>query len=398
MNQDYWRRRRAAEERRNRAHNEARRKREEERRRHLSELRKKRKKHLKTLNEEDVLRKYGGEGKRFKWNDAARGKLFTFVASAYGSHCRQKRIAKKLRIHLENQFENGMNWANYVLEEWEIDHIIPKKYMDPDTGLLYWSQTDKSSNDLDNLQPMWTWQNISKSNKYVGKYRERPKSPKKQYKVTLPPFLYTDSQTSLEAVQKIRKILSSYEYKLFSYIRKGYSQIEIAVMMNKGKTTISRDSMILKQKVNELVNSDFKSEKGKLENGYYIITEEEDKNAFNYFQKLIKTEKNPIPRYLYINSLTSKEIIFKLKRILTGYEYTLFTYIRNGCSQAKVAKQLNKGQSVINRDWFKTRIKINQFLMQETDEERLSSMKNGKDWSRLFKEGRYWEALSNDKE
>lgn len=34
----------------------------------------------------------------------------------------------------------------------------------------------------------------------------------------------------------------------------------------------------------------------------------------------------------------------------------------------------------------------------EDDEERLSSMKNGKDWSRLFKEGRYWEALSNDKE
>ena len=205
---------------------------------------------------------------------------------------------------------------------------------------------------------MWAWQNISKSNKYVGKYRERPK---KQYKVTLPPFLYTDSQTSLEAVQKIRKILSSYEYKLFSYIQKGYSQIEIAVMMNKGKTTISRDSMILKQKVNELVNSDFKSEKGKMENGYYIITEE-DKDAFTYFQKLIKTEKNPIPRYLYGNNPKSKKIIFKLKRILKGYEYTLFTYIRNGCSQNKLAKQLNKGQSVINRDWFKTRIKINQFL------------------------------------
>jgi len=63
-----------------------------------------------------------------------------------------------LKAHLEKQFTDGMNWANYG--EWHIDHIIP---------LSRWNFTKpehvafKKCWALDNLQPLWAEENLSKN-------------------------------------------------------------------------------------------------------------------------------------------------------------------------------------------------------------------------------------------
>jgi len=70
--------------------------------------------------------------------------------------------------HLESNFKPGMTWANYG--EWQIDHVKPESWFD------YQSTDDddfKKCWSLENLQPMWAWQNLDKSNKYEGEYRPR---------------------------------------------------------------------------------------------------------------------------------------------------------------------------------------------------------------------------------
>jgi len=78
----------------------------------------------------------------------------------------------KLRPHLESKFTIGMSWENYG--RWHIDHIIPLKAKRSD-GSYYWNQkelTNPNSNvfkqawALDNLQPLWAQENISKGNKW----------------------------------------------------------------------------------------------------------------------------------------------------------------------------------------------------------------------------------------
>ncbi|HUS49497.1 MAG TPA: hypothetical protein VMZ91_04995 [Candidatus Paceibacterota bacterium] len=67
-----------------------------------------------------------------------------------------------LKKHIENLFREGMNWDNYG--EWHIDHIIPKAFF-----------KFKNTNDvefkmcwrLDNLQPLWAKDNVSKQSKIV---------------------------------------------------------------------------------------------------------------------------------------------------------------------------------------------------------------------------------------
>jgi len=65
-----------------------------------------------------------------------------------------------LMKHLESLFEVGMTWENR--EEWHIDHIIP---------LAYFNYTSPEDEDfkkcwaLENLQPLWAYDNKSKNNK-----------------------------------------------------------------------------------------------------------------------------------------------------------------------------------------------------------------------------------------
>ncbi len=65
--------------------------------------------------------------------------------------------------HLESQFKPGMTWENYG--EWHIDHIIP---------ISYFNITDFNCEDfkkcwsLNNLQPLWAKDNLTKGNRFIG--------------------------------------------------------------------------------------------------------------------------------------------------------------------------------------------------------------------------------------
>jgi hypothetical protein len=54
-------------------------------------------------------------------------------------------------------FKNGMTWENYG--EWHIDHIRPVSSFDKDDEVSV-------INSLENLQPLWAYENLSKSKKY----------------------------------------------------------------------------------------------------------------------------------------------------------------------------------------------------------------------------------------
>jgi RNase P protein component len=64
--------------------------------------------------------------------------------------------------HLESKFQPGMSWSN--IGEWHIDHIIPE------SAFNYSSFEDiefKQCWSLNNLQPLWAKDNLSKSDKII---------------------------------------------------------------------------------------------------------------------------------------------------------------------------------------------------------------------------------------
>ena len=66
-----------------------------------------------------------------------------------------------LKIHLQQQFKQGMTWRNYG--EWEIDHIIPcSKFNLTD---IYQQQ---QCFNYRNLQPLWKIENIKKFNHIIN--------------------------------------------------------------------------------------------------------------------------------------------------------------------------------------------------------------------------------------
>jgi hypothetical protein len=65
----------------------------------------------------------------------------------------------ELKQHLEKQFKPGMNWNNYTIDGWHIDHIVPlasAKTEEELIKLLHYS----------NLQPLWASENYKKKDKY----------------------------------------------------------------------------------------------------------------------------------------------------------------------------------------------------------------------------------------
>ena len=61
--------------------------------------------------------------------------------------------------HLQKQFTKGMNWINYG--EWHIDHIIPLSLGKTEEELIKLCH-------YSNLQPLWAFDNLSKSDKIIG--------------------------------------------------------------------------------------------------------------------------------------------------------------------------------------------------------------------------------------
>ena len=82
--------------------------------------------------------------------------------------------ATDLKIHLEKNFKNGMNWSNYGVHGWHIDHIYPCSKFD-----LSKLEEQKKCFHFTNLKPEWAIDNIKKSNKIIierSNYVERKKA------------------------------------------------------------------------------------------------------------------------------------------------------------------------------------------------------------------------------
>jgi hypothetical protein len=84
------------------------------------------------------------------------------VSKAITGWCRSKKSEEmlgcsweQLKIHLENQFLDGMTWENHGYHGWHVDHIIP-------------FASAKTSEDIEklshytNLQPLWAEDNLKK--------------------------------------------------------------------------------------------------------------------------------------------------------------------------------------------------------------------------------------------
>lgn len=69
-----------------------------------------------------------------------------------------------LKTHIENLFKEGMNWERFMKGEIHIDHIIPKSVfnfekIEDDDFKKCWA--------LENLQPLWAKDNLSKHNHLI---------------------------------------------------------------------------------------------------------------------------------------------------------------------------------------------------------------------------------------
>jgi len=70
---------------------------------------------------------------------------------------------EEFKIYLENKFELGMNWDNHGLFGWHIDHIIPCcKFK------LSEKEDQKKCFHYSNMQPLWSFDNLSKKRKNWG--------------------------------------------------------------------------------------------------------------------------------------------------------------------------------------------------------------------------------------
>ena len=64
------------------------------------------------------------------------------------------------KIHLSNQFKDGITYNNYG--NWEVDHILPISSFN-----LYDIEEAKKCFNYKNLQPLWKEENLKKSNKIL---------------------------------------------------------------------------------------------------------------------------------------------------------------------------------------------------------------------------------------
>ena len=90
------------------------------------------------------LRKYGKSKNGLSWTN-----LVNFTL-------------EELRCHIEGLFVDGMSWDNHGV--WHIDHKRPIASFG-EFSQDNWSECWC----LSNLQPLWSWDNISKGAKYKGK-------------------------------------------------------------------------------------------------------------------------------------------------------------------------------------------------------------------------------------
>lgn len=67
---------------------------------------------------------------------------------------------EEFKVYLENKFQPGMNWDNWTIDGWHIDHIKPLSSFD-----LSDRKQMLEACHYTNLQPLWASDNLSKSDK-----------------------------------------------------------------------------------------------------------------------------------------------------------------------------------------------------------------------------------------
>lgn len=68
---------------------------------------------------------------------------------------------EELKSHLQSQFKEGMNWDNYGMYGWHIDHIRPCSSFE-----LSKEEEQRKCFHYSNLQPLWAEENWIKNDKF----------------------------------------------------------------------------------------------------------------------------------------------------------------------------------------------------------------------------------------
>ena len=135
-----------------------------------------------------------------------------------------------LKKHLESKFEPGMSWGNFG--KWEIDHITPKSWYafsspDDDSFKQCWG--------LENLQPLWKYQNVKKGHRYAGSpvgliwLREKENGRLDKFKLELfTQRMPTPSKDELKELYQIQKFSAKEIGQMF-----GVTKVAVAYWLRK---------------------------------------------------------------------------------------------------------------------------------------------------------------------
>jgi hypothetical protein len=130
-------------------------------------------------NKEEILvknKKWAKNNKEYfsmKWKTDSNWRLRSNISNRLRSALRVNNVKKSnktleliscsisdLKKHLENQFKDNMTWENYG--KWHIDHIIPISHFN-----LNNLNEQKKCFHYSNLQPLWAYDNLSKSSNII---------------------------------------------------------------------------------------------------------------------------------------------------------------------------------------------------------------------------------------
>lgn len=114
-----------------------------------------------------------GRASTQRFRSTPEGKAYSFAAKCL-ARCRVNKTDRTFAVlgynrsdlmrHIEGLFTDGMTWDNHG--EWHIDHIVPISFF------IKTGETDpRVINALENLQPLWASENISKGGRAYGQKR-----------------------------------------------------------------------------------------------------------------------------------------------------------------------------------------------------------------------------------
>jgi len=69
----------------------------------------------------------------------------------------------EFKKYIETKFKKGMNWDNYGLGGWHMDHIKPLSHFNLSNPM----EIEKASH-YTNIQPLWEYENCSKRDRFIG--------------------------------------------------------------------------------------------------------------------------------------------------------------------------------------------------------------------------------------